>query len=73
MAVDKIEAFKTSDGQVFTDKKEADKYELAIEVRAELTKIVDDELYNGLDKRTVVDFLIENKSTLFSILSKRVM
>lgn len=68
-----ITAYETKDGKIFTNKKEAEKYDLANEVRHELTTFVDNELYNGMHKSTVIDFILENKDKLFSLLSKRVM
>jgi len=70
---EEIKAYKTKDGKIFTNKKEAEIYDLTNEVKIELTKMVDLELYNGMDKSTVIDFILENKDKLFSLLSKRVM
>jgi dsDNA-binding SOS-regulon protein len=68
-----IEAYKTKDDKIFTDKKEAEKHGLELEVKSSLTEMVENELFNGMDKDTVVNFILDNRSKLFSLLSKRIM
>jgi len=68
-----VKAFETTDGKIFTVKKEAEKHQLEIDRRATLDEMVDEKLFNGMDKSTVVDFILENKDTLFTLLSRRVV
>jgi len=70
---EEIKAYETKDGKIFKDKKEAEKHDLENEVNTELTTLVENELYNGMDKTTVIDFILDNRDKLFSLLSKRIM
>jgi len=72
MAVEKIEAFKTSDGKVFTSKHEANAHEEKIIIKNKITEMVEKDLYNGMDKDTVIKFIVENKAEIFTALSTRI-
>ena len=72
MAIEKVEAFKTSDGKVFTAKHEANAHEEKIIIKEKISKMVDKDLYNGMNKDTVIEFIMENKAEIFTALSTRI-
>lgn len=71
--MEEITVFKTNDGKFFEDKKEAEKHEVENKIDELLTNIVDLHLYPGMNKEAVVQFIKDNRETLFSILSRKAM
>jgi len=72
MALEKIEAYKTSDGKVHTSEHEAKKHEEKILIKEKIDEIVEEGCYRGMDKDDISNFIIENGAEIFTALSTRI-
>jgi len=65
----KINAYKTSDGFLTEDKKEAENRQKDINLKQAVEKIIDDCGWNGMSKDDAVDIIIDNKEEFKKCLS----
>ena len=58
--VKKIEAFKTTDGQVFEDSGKAEKHQVAVDRRTKIEEFVEKHFWSGdYSKSDIADLLLE--------------
>lgn len=63
-----INAFKTTDGQIFENKKDAEIHQNITDFKKSLTNLIEQsDLYSG-DEQTVFNFIVESKNKLKDML-----
>ena len=62
--MNKITAFKTSDGKVFEDEIEAGVHEATLKRRKAVEALVEEHCYRDMGKSAIVDMMLENEAAL---------
>lgn len=60
MAVEQIQAFRCSDGSVFTDEKEANDYEDHLKKLTTVKNVVSGFYYHGIEEEQIVEALMNS-------------
>ncbi len=66
--VEKVQKFKTTDGELFDNEKEAKGHQKDVDLKKGLEFIVSQFFYRGIENRYIVDGLIENIDRLRDLL-----
>jgi hypothetical protein len=67
--MEKIQAFKTSDGQIFETKEQANTHQKEIQLKLNVEHFVEKKCYSGMEKEHIVDMILDNRLKLLSILN----
>lgn len=68
--IEEIKAFKTSDGKVFTDEKQATRHESRNQLEADLWEIFKCEFWNGMGADDAIGSIMSYSDELFAALKK---
>lgn len=70
MDIQKVDAWRTPDGEVFTDEKEAIRHQKAVTLEEKLNAIVEDAYYYNCGPEEIVRGLLEQKDELIEALEE---
>jgi hypothetical protein len=66
MNIEKVEAYKTTDGMVFAEQANAFGHQRDLDIKAAIKKIIDDHGYRGMSMEEVENIIFENHTAIVS-------